>query len=92
MKRLVKAKILGLDEACVNFKKTSGYGLQQIEKVRNLIGFEVCTRDTRHSKNLSEKTSYVDPKKYASSRYTQYNLIDCQKGLLTKHTILLTSV
>ena len=44
--------------------------LQLIEKIRNLIDFEIWTRDTRLSKDLSEKISYVDPKKYASDRYT----------------------
>ena len=53
-------------------------------KSKELIGFEIGTRDTRHFENLSKKTSHIDPKKYATDRYVSYNLIDPAKRIIGK--------
>ncbi len=53
-------------------------------KSKELIGFEIGTRDTRHFENLYEKTSHINPKKYATDCYASYNLIDPARELIGK--------
>ena len=37
------------------------------QESKELISFEIWTRNARYFENLSEKTSYVEPKKYAQT-------------------------
>ena len=49
--------------------------------------YEVGTRETKYFERLSRKISHIEPKKYASDRYEEYNLIDPKKRLIGKaHT------
>ena len=69
---------------CVLIKKSIWLWTAVDRKINELIGFEIGARDTRHFKNLSEKTSHVDPKKYATDRYASYNLINPARMLIGK--------
>ena len=69
---------------CVLIKKSSWLCTTVDRKSKELIGFEFEARNTRHFENLSEKTSHVDPKKYATCRYVSYNLIDSARRLIGK--------
>ena len=54
---------------------------------KELLGYEVGTRETKYFERLSRKISHIEPKKYASDRYEAYNLIDPKKRLIGKaHT------
>ena len=54
---------------------------------KELLGYEVGTRETKYFEKLSRKISHIAPKKYASDRYEAYNLIDPKKRLIGKaHT------
>ena len=56
-------------------------------KSKELIAFEIATKNTIHFENISEKTSRVNPKKCATGRYASYNLIDLVRILIGKeHT------
>ena len=56
-------------------------------KSKDLIDFEIGTKNTRYFENFSEKTSYVDLKKYATDRCASYNIIDPARRLIGKaHT------
>ena len=54
---------------------------------KELLGYEVGTRETKYFEKLSKKISHIEPKKYASDKYEAYNLIDPKKRLIGKsHT------
>ena len=69
------------------FKKTSGYGLHVDRKTKELVGFEVGTRETKYFEILSKNIAHIKAKKYASYNWEAYNLIDPNKMLIGKtHT------
>ena len=88
-KRSEKTYILLFDKMCVNFKNIWLWTAVD-RKSKELTGFEIGTRDTRYFENLSEKTSHVDPKKYATDRYVSYILIDQARRLIGKAPLLYT--
>ena len=54
---------------------------------KELVGYEVGTRETKYFERLSRKISHIESKKYASDKYEAYNLIDPRKRLIGKaHT------
>ena len=44
-------------------------------KSKELIAFEIATKNTIHFENISEKTSRVNPKKCATGRYASYKIL-----------------
>jgi insertion element IS1 protein InsB len=54
---------------------------------KELLGYEVGTRETKYFEKLSRKISHIEAKKYASDKYEAYNLIEPKKRLIGKsHT------
>ena len=53
-------------------------------KSKELIAFEIATKNTIHFENISEKTSRVNPKKCATECYASYNLIDPARRITGK--------
>ena len=54
---------------------------------KELVAFEVGSRETKYFENLSSKIAHIEPKKYASDKYKVYDLIDPKKRLIGKaHT------
>ena len=53
-------------------------------KNKKLVDFEVGTRETKYFENLSSKIEHIEPKKYASDQYKEYDIIDPEKRLVGK--------
>ncbi|MBR1779406.1 MAG: IS1 family transposase, partial [Clostridia bacterium] len=56
-------------------------------KTKELVGFEVGTRETKYFEILSKNIAHIKAEKYASDNWEAYNLIDPNKRLIGKaHT------
>ena len=56
-------------------------------KTKELVGFQVGTRETKYFEKLSQKINHIETKKYASDYWKAYDLINPNNRLIGKaHT------
>ena len=79
-------EVLELDEMYYKFKNIWLWTAANRES-KQLIGYEVGTRETKYFEKLSRKI-HTQSQKYVSDKYEAYNLIDTKKRLIVKFEIM----
>ena len=78
-----QSDILKFDGICLNFKNIALWTAVD-RKTKELVGFEVGTRETKYFEILSKNIAHIKAEKYASDNWEAYNLIDPNKRLIGK--------